>query len=89
MAKKETRPLGAEHSKRLIKMADKVLEDLAWVAPEVTDVRQEKVLRQLIQATAPLAKIHSLMSGKEWSPDTLDQIAEVLRQSGFEIEEPT
>lgn len=87
-AKKEKRPLAAAHSKSLWDKTDKILNDLAWIAPEDVEMRKTKVVEQLILATSPLAKIHELMSGKEWSPDTLDAIAEVLRQSGFEIEEP-
>ena len=32
-------------------------------------------------------EITKIMSGKEWSPDTLDYIAEVIKESGRKIEE--
>lgn len=88
MGKKEKRPLGVAHINSLWAKTDKVLNDLATIAPEDIEMRKTKVFNQLMLATAPLAKIHELMNGQEWSPDTLNAIAEVLRQSGFEIEEP-
>ena len=42
----------------------------------------------LPDASDVLDEIHDLMSGKEWGPDTLDAIADVLRRAGFTIEEP-
>lgn len=35
-----------------------------------------------------LRKIQQLMDGKEWSPDTLDGIAGILQEGGYEINEP-
>lgn len=34
-----------------------------------------------------MERIAALMSGKEWSPDTLDEIAEIVRATGREIAE--
>ncbi len=43
-----------------------------------------------IKADSPeeLCKIHALLDGREWSPTTLDQIADLLRGMGFVIKEP-
>lgn len=38
----------------------------------------------LMHATA-LSAIQQLMDGQEWSPDTLDSIAEILNQAGFQV----
>lgn len=81
-------PTTIEHTKSLFDKADKVLNDLAYIAPEAENMQRTKVVNQLLLATKPLYDIHELMSGKEWSPDTLDQIAAVLRNAGFVIEEP-
>lgn len=35
-----------------------------------------------------LGRIHELMDGVEWSPDTLDAIAQTLERVGFEISPP-
>ena len=40
------------------------------------------------QAGSSIRAIHGLMDGVEWSPATLDAIAEVLRTAGFTIREP-
>ena len=34
------------------------------------------------------AQIHQIMDGVEWSPDTLDEIAQVLERAGYEIRDP-
>jgi len=36
-----------------------------------------------------LDRIETLMSGVAWAPDTLDQIADILREAGYDIKEPT
>lgn len=36
-----------------------------------------------------LDAIHALVDGQEWSPDTLDAIAEALREAGYTISEPS
>lgn len=76
-----------EHTKKLWDKADKILYDLSFMAPEDVDMRRTKVVNQLILATSPLVQIHALMSGTEWTPGTLDDIAAILRQSGFGVEE--
>ena len=43
---------------------------------------------QMLLATEPLREIHRLLDGKEWSPDTLDEIARILTDAGFVIKEP-
>lgn len=35
-----------------------------------------------------LNAVHDELRGQEWSPDTLDRIAEILRSGGYVIEEP-
>jgi hypothetical protein len=35
-----------------------------------------------------LQAIHALMDGKEWSPDTLEAIAVVVRSAGLVIRDP-
>lgn len=39
-------------------------------------------------ATASLQAIHALMDGKEWSANTLENIALVLTAAGFRIRDP-
>lgn len=39
--------------------------------------------------TDAMDQIHAAMSGVEWSPDTLDAIAEIVTLSGREIIDPT
>jgi hypothetical protein len=34
-----------------------------------------------------LEQIQQLLSGKEWSPETLEVIAEIMRAAGYAIEE--
>jgi hypothetical protein len=34
---------------------------------------------------AAMAEIHELLDRKEWSPDTLDEIANIVRRTGREI----
>jgi hypothetical protein len=87
MEKKEPRPLGAKHAEKLWDLSEKILKDLNWIAPEDVEMRKSKVFTQLAVATSPLAKIHEAMSGKEWNADTLNEIAEVLRRAGFEVED--
>lgn len=36
-----------------------------------------------------LLAIHELMDGKEWSPDTLQSIAEVLEGVGLPLKDPS
>ena len=40
---------------------------------------------ELIRA---LEAIHKILDGRHWSPDTLEEIAEVLRGAGYEIRSP-
>ena len=40
-----------------------------------------------MKSKAALKIIQSILSDKEWSPDTLNEIADVMRDSGFLIEE--
>ena len=42
----------------------------------------------LEESTQALVAIHALMDGKEWSADTLQDIAGVLTRAGFRIHEP-
>jgi hypothetical protein len=37
---------------------------------------------------AVLNAIHTAMSGVEWSPDTLDEIASILTDAGYVIDAP-
>lgn len=38
--------------------------------------------------TKALGAIQQVMDGKQWSPDTLEDIAKVLEQAGFEVRPP-
>lgn len=78
----------SNHHKSLWDTADKILRDLSFIAPEDTQMKTTKVVEQLMLATYPLVKIHEVLDGKEWSPDSLEQIATILLEAGFEIEEP-
>ena len=42
---------------------------------------------EVVYATA-LGAIQQLMDEEQWSPDTLDAIAEILEQAGFELRQP-
>lgn len=55
-----------------------------WLANEEKRAKLEDVKRD-IQA---LNDIHALLDGTEWSNETLEQIAEILRESGREVREP-
>jgi hypothetical protein len=44
--------------------------------------------RELQRDLDALKDIHQLLDGKEWGSDTLEQIAEVIRETGREIREP-
>lgn len=46
--------------------------------------KDEHVRVEVVHATA-LGAIQQLMDGKEWSPDTLDDIAQILEQAGFQV----
>jgi hypothetical protein len=37
---------------------------------------------------AALDAIHACMDGTEWTPGTFDQIADILRESGYVIRDP-
>lgn len=37
--------------------------------------------------TEAMDEIKEIMSGNEWSPDTLDSIAELVKETGREIED--
>lgn len=84
----EKRSADYEHQVKIYDFADKALSDLAWVAPEDRDMRRTKIGDQMLLATEPLREIHRLLDGKEWSPDTLDEIARILTDAGFVIKEP-
>ena len=56
--------------------------------PAIWNGRGSKRSRQEREAGQTLQAIHANMDGKEWSPDTLDAIAEILRGAGFTIREP-
>lgn len=77
----------ASRDEQIYIFADKALKDLGFIAPEDTDMRRTKIYNQMTMLDAPLSRIHKLMSGVEWSPDTLDEIAEVLRDAGFEVKD--
>lgn len=34
-----------------------------------------------------LFKIQEILSGNEWSPETIDEIAEVMEKAGYSIED--
>lgn len=56
----------------------------AWIATEKRRAKREEVYRDL----EALNDIHSLLDGTEWGSETLDQIADILRETGREIREP-
>ena len=43
---------------------------------------------RLAAAAPALAEIAAQLDGCEWSPDTLDTIASIVRRAGFEVREP-
>ena len=49
---------------------------------------RDRVNRRNRQNELALRAIQQLMSGKEWSSDTLDAIADVLTKHGYSVEEP-
>jgi hypothetical protein len=42
----------------------------------------------MLDPKTALNEIHDRMSGREWSPDTLEDIADVLALAGYIIEPP-
>jgi len=32
--------------------------------------------------------IHDLLDGQEWTPDTLNEIADILRRAGYTVRDP-
>lgn len=46
--------------------------------------KDEHVPVDVVRITA-LSAIQQLMDGEEWSPDTLEDIAEILQQAGFGV----
>lgn len=55
-----------------------------WLANEKRKAKAADIKRDL----EALNDIHVLLDGKEWGSDTLEQIAEVIRETGREIREP-
>ena len=52
-------------------------------------MREKRNYRKFwMEAEQALEDIRDMLSGKEWTPDTLESIAERLRREGFEIEPP-
>jgi len=49
--------------------------------------KEVKRLRELRTLDA-LQTIHRLMDGKEWTPETFEQIADVLRDAGYRVRQP-
>lgn len=76
------------HDQQLYHYADATMKSLGWIAPEDTGMRRTKVYEKLVEATEPLRDIHVLMDGEEWSPDTLNEIAAILRAAGFTVRGP-
>ena len=56
----------------------------SWIAAEKRRAKREEMQRDL----EALNDIHSLLDGTEWGSDTLEQIADILRETGREIREP-
>lgn len=54
--------------------------------------RQARINQELAERAAldseALDRIHKLLDGREWSADTLDAIADVVRSTGRVIREP-
>lgn len=55
-----------------------------WIAAEKRRAKREETRRDL----EALNDIHALLDGTEWGTETLDQIADILRETGREIREP-
>jgi hypothetical protein len=55
-----------------------------WLANEERKAKAADIKRDI----EALEDIHQLLDGKEWGSDTLEQIAEVIRETGREIREP-
>ena len=49
------------------------------------NAKLEATPRSTLQA---LNEIHALLDGKEWTCDTMEEIARVIRSLGYEIREP-
>ena len=56
-----------------------------WIAAEKRRTKREEVKRDL----EALEDIHKLLDGTEWDTDTLLAIAEIVRETGRKIREPT
>lgn len=53
----------------------------------VSHLLSRRVVQDAVLASTARS-IHREMDGKDWSPSTLDAIADHLRRAGFEIREP-
>lgn len=80
--------MNKNHEERLLKLVHKTLSSLSFVAPEDVDMQKTKIFYALAEASQPLYAIYEVLNGKEWSPDDLDEIARILEDAGFHIEEP-
>ena len=47
--------------------------------------KYDELMNNYTTAQEALDDIHACMDGKEWDADTLDQIAGILNQAGYEI----
>lgn len=65
-----------------------LLAQLAHAEQSLAQRNKPKQAKACSDARHALAAIHALVDGQEWDADTADDIACVLLQYGFEINEP-
>lgn len=51
---------------------------------ELRRIKQDEIQRDIDALNA----IHTLLDGTEWGSDTLEDVAEIVRETGREIHEP-
>jgi hypothetical protein len=61
-----------------------ILHDAGWGRHGACYSEAERLRGEILK---PLRAVHALMSGQEWSPDTLDSIARILESVGMPIDE--
>lgn len=74
---------------RIRRHAEQAVAKCAFIAPEDVEARVLKIYHQMQKVAAPLHEIHDLLDGKEWSSNTMSEVADVLRRAGYSVREPS
>jgi hypothetical protein len=62
--------------------------DVLW--DEALDLAEMHYEAERLSAPAEaLSRIAAELNGREWDPETIEVVAEIVRQSGFDVQEPS